>query len=90
MDFLEKTFGFPFRENGGFAATSPPSCLTEAEEATNVGAVSIPEKRCCFPKGRTTQSKWWRCETPSSRPKSNSSRFFFPLWQRAGLGDVPG
>lgn len=44
VDFLEKTFGFPFRENGGFAATGPPSCLTEAEEATNVGAISIPEK----------------------------------------------
>lgn len=38
---LEKTFGFPVRENSGFAATSLPSYLTEAEEVTNVGALSI-------------------------------------------------
>lgn len=41
VDLLEKTFGFPVRENGGFAATSLPSYLTEAEEVTNVGALSI-------------------------------------------------
>lgn len=41
VDLLEKTFGFPVRENGGFAATSLPSYLTEVEEVTNVGALSI-------------------------------------------------
>lgn len=41
VDLLEKTFGFPVRENSGFAATSLPSYLTEAEEVTNVGALSI-------------------------------------------------